>query len=272
MDLAAPVVTPSGKSTTQVLVHFNKNGFAYTFDRLTGEIISAPVFGPNPASVNWASDINLTTGLPTINPSKLTEPVGTVAQNICPSAMGLKGWEPSAYSPVTNYFYLPLFNLCMNYQGLQTEYVAGAPYMGIDMQIGLGTLPGTATAPYPMAELVAWDFATGQRAWSIAEARPIYGGVLATAGNVVFYTTLHNKFKAVHAANGQKLYETSLECSSVGSPVSFINAIDGKQRIAVFSGVSWLAGGFSLTGKPCPGRGGSAAVNGGGRVHIYKLP
>ena len=145
--------------------------------------------------------------------------------------------------------------------------------MGTDMTI----LPGTASFTFAggvfnMGELVAWDIATNSRKWNIPEVKPIYGGILATAGDVVFYPTLDNQFKAVDANSGAKLWNTTLECSSVGSPISFVSPKDNKQRIAIFSGVSWLAGGFTATGKPCPGKGGSSVVSGGGRVHVYKLP
>ena len=270
LDLSAPITTTSGDHT-QILVQFNKNGFAYTFDRLTGEILSAPKFGVVPEAVNWADSIDLITGLPVLtldgsnNPLKATHE-GTTTTNICPSAMGLKGWEPSAFSPRNDLFYFPSFNLCMNYQGLRAEYISGAPYMGTDMSILLG--PGYPGA-YAMGDIVAWDFRTGHRAWSFPEALPGYGGVLATAGDLIFYGTLDNKFKARDAVNGDLVFETTLECSTVGSPISFTGA-DGKQRIAVFSGVGWLAGGFTASQKPCPGPS-RTTTSGGGKVHVYKL-
>jgi alcohol dehydrogenase (cytochrome c) len=271
IDLATPVTTASGDHN-QVLVHFDKNGFAYTFDRLTGEVLSAPSFGAVPAAINWADHIDLVSGLPVLNldangnPAKATHQ-GAVTKDICPSAMGMKGWEPSAYSPKTNTFFVPTFNLCMDYEGLKAEYIAGAPYMGMDIAMKLGP------AGLYMGEMVAWDVAAGGRKWTMPEPAPVYGGVLATAGNLIFYGTLDNTFKARNADTGALVFTTPLECSTVGSPISFTGA-DGHQRIAVFSGVGWLAGGFTATGKPCPGRTGSettGATNGGGRVHIYKL-
>ena len=278
LDLATPITTSSGQHS-QILVHFNKNGFAYTFDRLTGEILSAPNFGAvqgSQGSINWADHIDLVTGLPALNLDQTTTPPqpikathqGVVTNNICPSAMGMKGWEPTAFSPRTKLFYVPTFNLCMNYQGLKTEYIAGAPYMGMSMSVTLG--PG---GPF-MGEMVAWDVVNGGRMWSQPEPAPVYGGVLATAGDLIFYGTLDNTFKARNAITGELLFKTTLECSTVGSPISFTGP-DGKQRIAVFAGVGWLAGGFTASQKPCPGRTGSettTATNGGGRVHVFKLP
>lgn len=270
LDLTTPITTASGPHSS-ILVHFNKNGFVYIFDRLTGEILSATNFGPKPESITWADHIDLGTGLPALTldpntgqPLKATHQ-GVVTSNICPSAMGMKGWEPTAFSPKNNLFYVPTFNLCMNYQGLKTEFIAGAPYMGMDMQITLG--PGGMY----MGEMVAWDL-SGTRQWSQIEPAPIYGGVLATKGDLIFYGTLDNKFKARNAMTGDLLFETTLECSTVASPISF-KGPDGKQRIAVMAGVGWLAGGFTATGKPCPGPTGESLTptNGGGRVHVYRL-
>ena len=277
IDLATPIITASGPHS-QVLVHFDKNGFAYTFDRLTGEVLSAPSFGAVPASINWADHIDLVSGLPVLNLDSNGNPIkgthqGTVTQNICPSAMGMKGWEPSAYSPKTNTFFVPTFNLCMDYQGLKAEYIAGAPYMGMDMTIKVGPAPNPNPPYYTMGEMVAWDLAAGTRKWAMPEPAPVYGGVLATKGDLIFYGSLDNTFKARNADTGALVFTAPLECSTVGSPISFTGA-DGHQRIAVFSGVGWLAGGFTATGKPCPGRTDSektSATNGGGRVHIYKL-
>lgn len=301
LNLTTPIMTGTG-SHSQVLVQFNKNGFVYTFDRVTGEILSAPKFGPTPASVNWADAVNLKTGYPmpgydalsdqqagyAANTPKLKEThEGVNTKNICPSAMGLKGWEPSAFSPPQNLFYVPTFNLCMDYEGLRAEYIPGAPYMGQNLSMGVGPGVNPAAPYYMMSELVAWDFVQGKRAWAVQEPAAIYGGVLATAGNVVFYTTLDGQFKAIDGranGGGAKLFSTALTdlpgsttgyaCSSVGSPITFTGT-DGRQRVAVFSGVGWLAGGFTAKGKPCPGPTGSESTvvtNGGGRVHIFVLP
>lgn len=262
----------------KLLVHFDKNGFAYTFDRATGKIVQAPKFG----YVTWTNDpdIDPTTGLASVNQDKITHQ-GVVTEGICPSALGAKGWEPGAFSPQTGLFYVPTFHLCMNMHMLKAEYVAGAPYMGQDMAIV--PEPGADS----MSELVAWDAAKGEKLWGVKEPAAIYAGVLATAGGVVFYGTMDNAFKAVDANNGKVLFQTKLECSTVGNPISFTGP-DGKQRIAVYSGVGWLAGGFG-TG-PCPGGSGngggddhgdehdnakqvaSSTSSGGGRVHVFKLP
>ena len=263
----------------QVIVHFNKNGFAYTMDRATGEVLVAEKFG----HVTWADRVDLKTGAPAVNPAMVPHQ-GVVTRGICPSPLGVKDFEPAAFSPKTGLFYIPAINFCDDLEPLQAMYIAGTPFVGADVSFAPG--PGGF-----LGELVAWDAAKGTRAWSVQEPLPLYGGVLATAGNVVFYGTLDRKFKAVDAATGKVLFEKQLECGVVGNPVAY-TAPDGKQRVAVYTGVGWLAGG--LAGGTCPSGGSSsedspstqsgrsagvrtplaaaaAGVN-SGMLHVFKLP
>jgi lanthanide-dependent methanol dehydrogenase len=234
----------------KVIVHFDKNGFAYTLDRATGEVLVANKFG----HTTWADKVDLASGVPKVNPGM--EPhQGVITQNICPSPLGAKDWEPSAFSPKTNLFYVPAINFCDNMEPLQAIYIAGTPFVGADLSF----VPGPGGF---LGSLVAWDAAKGAPAWGINEPLPLYGGVLATAGNVVFYGTLDKWFKAVDATTGKLLFQTQLECGIVGNPMTY-TAPDGKQRVAVYTGLGWLAGGFA--GGTCPGRGGS------GKLHVFKL-
>jgi len=126
---------------------------------------------------------------------------------------------------------------------LRTIYIQGTPFLGAN----------TTSVPAPGGfggKLLAWNAATGKPAWSIEEPLPVYSGVLATAGNLVFYGTLEGMFKAVNATTGKVLFETKLECGIVGAPIAY-TAPDGRQRIAVYSGIGWLAGGLA-GGAPCP--------------------
>lgn len=257
-------LTIDGKAR-KVVVHFNKNGFAYTMDRATGEVINANKFG----HVTWADRVDLATGAPVVNPG-MSPHEGVTTANICPSVLGVKDWEPAAYSPTTGLFYVPAINFCNSLEPLKAMYIAGTPFMGVDLAFAPG--PGGY-----MGELVAWDAAKGQRAWSVTEALPLYAGALATAGNLVFYGTLDKHFKAVDASTGKLLFDKQLECGIVGNPMTY-TAPDGKQRVAVYTGVGWLAGGFA--GGPCPAGGSgeskkTKAVAGAptsGMLHVFKLP
>jgi alcohol dehydrogenase (cytochrome c) len=246
-----------GGVTRKVIVHFNKNGFAYTLDRATGEVLVAQKFG----NVTWADHIDLGTGLPAVNPGM--EPhQGVINNNQCPSPLGVKDWEPSAFSPKTKLFYVPAINFCDNLEPLEALYIAGTPFIGAN----------TVFVPGPggnLGELVAWDAAKGAKAWSVTEPLPLYGGVLATAGNVVFYGTLDKWFKAVDATTGKLLFQKQLECGIVANPISY-TAPDGKQRIAVYTGVGWLAGGFAGGTCPTVAKGGGALANSFEELHVQK--
>jgi alcohol dehydrogenase (cytochrome c) len=236
-------ITVDGKKR-KVIVHFDKNGFAYTIDRFTGEVIKAPKFG----HVTWADHVDLATGLPAVNPGK--EPhQGKITDNICPTPTGVKDQEPSAFSPDTGLFYVPTLNFCNNFEPLKAKYIQGAPFMGNNNVF----LPGPGGFG---GELLAWNASTGQKAWAVEETFPVYSGVLATAGNLVFYGTLDSKFKALNATTGKVLFEAQLECGIMGSPMTY-TAPDGRQRVAVYTGTGNLAGGF--VGGPCPGQGADAA-------------
>lgn len=235
------VTLPIGGVNTSVLVHFDKNGFAYTLQRQTGKLLVAKPF----TRVTWATGVNLSTGEPQTVAEKATHQ-GAITTDICPSALGGKDWEPASFSPQTRLFYVPAINLCQDLEPLAAIYIAGTPFTGADVHLKPG-------AGGYLGELVAWDATAGQRAWSVQEKFPLYGGTLSTAGGVVFYGTLDGWFKAVDAKTGKLLFSTKLECGVVSNPISFTGP-DGKQRIAVMTGVGWLAGGLS-TGA-CPAGGG----------------
>ena len=248
-----------GGATRKALVHFDKNGFAYTFDRATGEVLKADKF----VNVTWADHVDLKTGIPAVNPGMDTHE-GVIVKNICPTPLGAKEFVPAAYSPKTKLFYVPTINFCNNYEALRAVYIAGTPFTGVSLSFA----PDPGKTP---GEMIAWDVTTGSKKWSIQEPLPLYSGVLATAGDVVFYGTLNKQFKAVDATTGKVLFQKTLECGIVGNPISY-TAPDGKQRVAIYTGIGWLAGGFA--GGKCPGGGEGRPTTSAtsGMVHVFKLP
>lgn len=245
-------VTVGGVSR-KALVHFNKNGFAYTLDRATGRLLRVAAF----ANQNWSKGVSYANGAPVPVAGKVPH-TGVVTENVCPSPLGAKDWEPASHSPATGLFYVPAINLCSYTMPLKAFYVGGAPYVGADAHI----VPGPGGN---LGELIAWNAGTATRAWSVPEALPLYGGTLATAGNLVFYGTLDKYFRAVNATTGAKVWEKKLECGIASAPISFTGA-DGHQRVAIMTGTGWLSGAFS--GGACP----SIFSGSSGMLHVYKLP
>ena len=167
------------------------------------------------------------------DPAKQTH-FGTVTQGICPSSTGAKDVIPSAFSPRTGLLYIPAHNTCMDYEGIEANYIAGTPYLGADVKMYPG--PGGY-----QGELVAWDVAHNRKAWGAKEDKfPVYSGVLATGGDVVFYGTMDGWFKAVDARTGTELWKFHVASGIVANPITYLGP-DGKQYVAVYSGIGgWM--------------------------------
>jgi PQQ-dependent dehydrogenase (methanol/ethanol family) len=210
----------------RVLVHFDKNGFAYTIDRTNGEVLVAEPF----VSLNWARRIDLATGRPVLDSTKLTGASKGDVKYICPSLEGGKSpASPAAYSPRTGLFYVSTVNLCMNYQAEKRTRIRGTPYIGANTPYQAG--PGGN-----MGAFIAWDASTGRKVWEIKERYPVWSGVLVTAGDLVFYGTLDGWLKAANARTGELLWKFKVGSGVVGAPISYAGA-DGRQYIAVYAGI-----------------------------------
>lgn len=239
---------PIKGQTRKVMVQFNRNGFAYTIDRATGEVLVAKPF----AYENWASGIDSVTKMPILVKDKETEVPGHWVKNICPPDIGGKDQQPAAFSPRTGLFYVPVQNICMDYKGRYVSYIAGTPYWGADMTRHAG--PGGN-----YGEFIAWDAAKGQKVWGIKEKSLVYSGVLVTGSDLAFYGTVDGWFRAVNARTGRVLWSQKLGSGIIGAPMTY-RAPDGHQYVAVYSGV----GGAAMVMQPLlpgfPPRGGTLNV------------
>jgi glucose dehydrogenase len=188
----------------KILTHFDRNGFDYTFDRITGELLVAAKFDP---VVNRASHVDMDPnaaqyGRPQVASQYSTGQNGEDANStqICPAALGSKDQQPSAYSPRTELFYVPTNHVCMDYEPFRVSYTAGQPYVGatLAMYPAMNSHSG-------MGNFIAWDAKKSKIAWSLTERFSVWSGALATAGDVVFCGTLEGYLKAVDATTGQEL-------------------------------------------------------------------
>lgn len=218
----------------KLLLHPGRMGFMMVLDRETGELLSAEKFEP----VTWANDYNLKTGLPDENADKRPH-FGHYATDICPSSTGAKDFIPSAFSPQTGYLYIPAHNTCMDYEGTDVNYIAGTPYLGASVRMYPG--PGGY-----QGELVAWDVANAKKVWSVKDPLfPVYSGVLATGGDLVFYGTLEGWFRAVDARTGKVLWQFKTSSGIIADPITFVGP-DGKQYVAIYSGIGGWMGASAL--------------------------
>ena len=256
--------------TRKTLLHPDRNGYVYLMDRTTGEVLSAEPF----VHITTTHGVDLKSGALQYEPSKEGH-VGEVVRDICPASPGGKDWQPSSFSPRTGFVYLPHQNLCQDSEGLEANYIAGTPYVGMNVHMMAG--PGGHRG-----ELTAWDPAAGRAAWKITEDLPVWSGTLATAGDLVFYGTMDGWFKAIDARTGTELWKYKTGSGIIGQPITY-RGPDGHQYVAVMSGVGGWAGGI-VAGNLDPrdstaGGGFAAAMNDlpskttkGGTLYVFALP
>jgi len=261
----------------KTLVHFDRNGFGYTMDRETGELLVAEKFDP---AVNWATHVDMETGRPQVVAQYSTDQNGADVNttNVCPAALGSKDQQPAAFSPKSGIFYVPTNHVCMDYEPFEVSYTAGQPYVGATLSMfpaGKVTEDGTDN----LGNFIAWDASEGKILWSNPEAFSVWSGALATAGDVVFYGTLEGYIKAVDAATGEELYKFKTPSGIIGNINTWTHK--GKQYIGVLSGLGGWAGiGFAagLTGDT-DGLGAVGAYKSlskytslGGSLTVFSLP
>jgi len=256
----------------KALVHFDRNGFAYTMDRQTGELLVAEKYDP---VVNWASHIDMKSGRPVVVAKYSTDKNGpdVNSKGICPSALGTKDQQPASYSPKTGLFYVPTNHVCMDYEPFQIEYTAGQPYVG--STLSMYPAPNSHGG---MGNFIAWDASAGKIVWSKPEKFSVWSGALATAGDVVFYGTLEGYIKAVDN-NGKELWKFKTPSGIIGNVTTW--EYKGKQYIGVLSGIGGWAG-IGLAAGLTKGTEGLGAVGGykdlakytelGGVLTVFALP
>jgi len=217
----------------RIAVHFDRNGFAYTLDRQTGELLVANKFDP---SVNWSRGIDLKTGRHdrVINYSPDHNGEDEVTTGICPAALGSKDQQPAAYCPRTGLFYVPTNHVCMDYEPFEVEYTSGQPYVGAT--INMYPAPGGTH----LGNFIAWDARVGQVVWSNPERFSIWSGALATASDLVFYGTLEGYIKALDAQTGRELWRFKTPSGIIANPISYKH--NGTQYISIMSGIGGWAG------------------------------
>ncbi len=256
----------------KLLVHFDRNGFAYVMDRMSGELLGAEKFDP---AVNWASSVDLKTGLPVRVPEMSTEKTGEdiPTKGICPAALGSKDQQPVSYSPDTGLFYIPGNHVCMDYEPTKVAYVAGSPYVGATL------LMYPPKGETNLGRFVAWDPVAQKSVWEIKEQFSVWSGPLATSGGVVFYGTMEGYLKAVDAKTGEVLYRFKTPSGIIGNINTY--TFGGKQYVAVLSGVGgWAAIGMAAglsgdtdgLGAVGAYRGLSDYTNLGGTLTVFEVP
>ncbi|MGF6918249.1 PQQ-dependent dehydrogenase (methanol/ethanol family) [Paraburkholderia sp. 40] len=265
-------LTINGKQVPAI-VHFDRNGFGYTLNRVTGELLVAQKYDP---AVNWADRVDLKSGLPIRNAAYSTQAAGSDhnVKGICPAALGSKDQQPAAYDPNSHLFLVPTNHVCMDYEPFDVDYVSGQPYVGATLSMYPGPNEGNS-----MGNFIAWDASKGKIVYSKPERFSVWSGVLATAGGIAFYGTLEGYLKAVRIKDGKELWRFKTPSGIIGNVFTY--EYQGKQYVGVYSGIGGWAGIGMAAGleKPTEGLG---AVGGykdlakytalGGTLFVFAIP
>jgi PQQ-dependent dehydrogenase (methanol/ethanol family) len=220
---------------TKALVHFDRNGFAYTMNRETGELLVAEKFDPR---VNWATHVDMKSGRPQVVAKYSTAQNGpdVNTKGVCPAALGTKDQQPASFDPNTKLFYVPTNHVCMDYEPFKVEYTAGQPYVGATL--AMYPAPGSHGG---MGNFITWDAGTGKIVQSKAEKFSVWSGALNTAGGISCYGTLEGYLKCVDAKDiNKELFKFKTPSGIIGNVFTYEHK--GKQYVGVFSGIGGWAG------------------------------
>lgn len=216
----------------KVILHAPKNGFFYVIDRSNGSLISAKPY----TVINWATGIDMKTGRPI--ESEAARYSDKDPSLVVPGPLGAHSWHPMSYSPVTGLVYIPVQDLGFPYKSpvdFQAKRLA-ANY-GIDVvAAGMPQDPAIKKMIIDSVKgrLVAWDPVQQKQAWSVERMGPWNGGVLSTAGNLVFQGTASGDFEACHADNGEKVWSFRAQTGVIAGPITY--SVNGQQYVAVLAG------------------------------------
>jgi PQQ-dependent dehydrogenase (methanol/ethanol family) len=217
-DAMAPIlvadVSIKGESR-RVVMQAPKNGFFYVLDAKTGKLLSADNFVP----VNWASKIDLKSGRPIENPIARYYENKDGRATVVPNEHGAHNWQAMSYSPQTGLVYIPAM---LNAGIYQSTYPPG----GVKVDLGAGK---SEVKSKTSGQLVAWDPVAQKPRWRSDLDLPINGGVLSTAGELVFQGTATGEFFAYQAQTGKRVWTWYTGSATQAAPSTVM--IDGEQLV-----------------------------------------
>ena len=219
-----------------VVMQPNKNGFFYMLDAATGELLRGYPF----TEVNWATGIDMDTGRPIEVPEARYDHENI--WNLAPGVQGGHGWHANAWNPETGLIYIATQRAYFAMQSLEdftpnTDPTANN--LAIDMSANFVYYRDNPDAPREFVGYVsAWNPAIGQEVWRSEENPGPTGGVLSTAGGLVFSGGGNNtnKFRAYDTVTGEKLWSFDTQTGMVAAPITF--EMDGRQYVAASVGIN----------------------------------
>ena len=218
-----------GGKPRKVIMQANKNGFFYVLDRQTGEFISGAAFANG---VTWAKGLDPKTGRP-IESAGYAEAQPVI---VSPSPNGAHNWHPMAFSPNTGFVYLPVKSSSqfLHAPDAKWKYDANKLNLGLDGDYDGPLSAKLGSMPAEQGELVAWDPVAQKAAWRKPYPTTEGGGVLATAGNLVFQGRADGILAAYRATDGLQLWQFDAGTGIVAPPVTY--TVGGMQYVSVMVG------------------------------------
>ncbi|WP_221793932.1 PQQ-dependent dehydrogenase, methanol/ethanol family [Aquisediminimonas sediminicola] len=225
--------------TRKTLMQAPKNGFFYVLDRTNGQLISAKPY----SKVNWATGIDMKTGRPNIVPEAHYSQTGKPWVGI-PGPLGAHSWPPMSYSPKTGLVYIPthelpfLYSLQQQFKALPKGYNLGVNPSAGKMNVSPASLASIRSSL--KGYITAWDPIAQKEIWRVPQNTPATGGMLSTAGNLLFEGDATGIFAAYDARNGRKLWTFDTQTGTVAAPITW--AKNGKQYITLVVGWGTIEG------------------------------
>jgi alcohol dehydrogenase (cytochrome c) len=239
----------------------DRNGFFYVIDAKNGKLENA---FPFVKKITWATGIDLKTGRPNYvessrpgDPTKGTEGTKGATVFAAPAFLGAKNQMPMAYNPQTKLFYVPANEWGMDIWNEPISYKKGSAFLGAGFTIK------PLNEDY-IGALRAMDPKTGKMVWEVKNNAPLWGGVMTTAGGLVFYGTPEGYLKALDAKTGKELWKFQTGSGVVAPPVTWKDG--DTQYVAVVSG--W-GGAVPLWGGEVAKK--ISSIEQGGSVWVFKL-
>ena len=208
-----------GGVTRKVLMQAPKNGFFYVIDRATGELLSAEKY----VEATWASHVDLESGRPveTGNADHRTE-----ARITRPAPFGGHSWHPMAFSSETGLVYIPAMENQSEYSTAAAfEYLPGGHWnlaQGQTMMVppmGEALIRGVLKR-LMTGHLLAWNPSTQKEVWRVPQSSMWNGGVLVTAGGLVFQGSGDGHLYAYRADTGERLWQAWAGSGVVAPPIA----------------------------------------------------
>lgn len=222
-----------GGQKRKVLMQAPKNGFFYVLDRADGKLISATPY----TRQTWTTGVDMKTGRPRINREAYYDKTGKPWLSL-PGFLGGHNWQPMAFDPDTGLVYIPV-------NEIPTPYIRDENFRlkrqanNIGLDLAKATMPAdnqivTAVKAQLQGRIIAWDPVGRRVAWAIDLGAPWNGGVLATAGGLLFQGTAAGDMKAYDARTGKQLWSYPAQSGIIAPPITY--QIGGRQYVSVVVG------------------------------------